>query len=103
MGAPVCRVCGSVHWQRDAHIFKADGPNRDNGPKVDVGLAEVDVSLDGLKDGDKRLPEGVATNTPLAGQTISTSTKNKQRWNREKYNAYMRAYRAKRKAEALNG
>ena len=91
MSAPICRVCKKAHWPREAHRWDVAAAHVADGNAAEaVANADTEGKTEGIA-------EGNAEGKKVLMRQIDC----------EKYNAYMReymrAYRAKRKAEALNG
>lgn len=128
MKPPRCRVCGHEHWLRDPHVF-SPSPSRvtaSNGASNSANDSEAAINgvhlTGGKRDGDdsrktvgheagkvgREKPKGVVSAEQAVGQVpAAVASDTKQRWSREKYNAYMREYmkemRRKRREAARAG
>jgi len=83
MESPKCRICLHNHWGYEDHVFASSEP--------EVVEVEGVFSEDAVEDAPRLEGEPVQRTGQVARN---------QRWrekNREKYNAYMREYRRKRK------
>jgi len=100
MKPPKCRLCSTHHWSHQPHVSAKDAgePSGFNPEATGVTHKPAPVVTQPVVTGS------VVTQSPSSVVTRgkSTSTERGRRWlaaNRDKRNAYMRDYRAKRAAE----
>ena len=96
MRPPKCRLCGSEHYgvahvfasNNDEHLTHASNTGSDRAG-VGIPLGEV---------GDRKSVEGKPAD--VAVRVAEDDLQRKQRWSRDKYNAYQREYMRKRRARS---
>lgn len=103
---PRCRVCQEEHWGREAHVWKGEvaEPRELCRPRASNAASNLaSASNRSASNGGDGVVEASPAVNREAGVRFSASPQ-KQRWDREAYNAYqrelMRARRAKGKVDA---
>lgn len=99
---PKCRVCGALHWLSEGHVFASNSASNAASNK---GLASNNASNRKPEDSGGgvggvggSIGDGGAVLVAAGGVVEDSGVGNKQRWNREAYNAYMREYMRRRRA-----
>ena len=122
MKPPKCRLCGAEHWSHEAHVFNSKpasnshlttasntttASNNDSAGASNIHRGSAVLDEEGNSESGKSGERGRADadsggvdseQDGRPGSSVVSGRVSKQRWDRDKYNAYQREYMRKRRA-----